>query len=119
MAEKKEAPGFMVYREAAIMLALIPSEDAAAAIKAACDYFVRGMEPQSLNGYSEHVFAVLREGIDRSTKNYQDRAAKNREKANKRWMDATALQNECHGNATAMPQQCYGITTAMPWQCKL
>ena len=109
MAEKKDAPGFMVYREAAIMLALIPPEDAAAAIKAACDYFVRGTEPQSLDGYSAHVYETLREGIDRSAKKYQDKAEQNRKSAEKRWQcerNANALQTQCQGNANAMQTQC-------------
>ena len=106
MAEKKDAPGFMVYREAAIMLALIPPEDAAAAIKAACDYFVRGMEPQSLDGYSAHVYETLREGIDRGAKKYQAKSEQNRKSAEKRWKDANAMQTQCECNANAMQTQC-------------
>ncbi len=118
MAEKKEAPGFVVYREAAIMLALIPAEDAAAAIKAACDYFVRGMEPQSLDGYSVHVYETLREGIDRSTKKYQAKSEQNRKSAEKRWQDANAMPTQCECNANAMQTQCERNANALPTQCE-
>lgn len=34
MEQKKEMPGYMTYREAAIMFSLMPDEEAAKAIKA-------------------------------------------------------------------------------------
>lgn len=119
MAEKRETPGFVIYREAAIMLALMPAEDAAAAIKAACDYFLRGTEPPELDGFAAHVYETLQEGIARSEKKYIEKSERNRKKAENRWKkaDADALPQQCDGNAAAMQQQCNGNATALPQQC--
>ena len=40
-----EAPGYMTYREAAIMFSLMPESDAAKAIKATVNYYLYGHIP--------------------------------------------------------------------------
>lgn len=42
---RSEAPGYMTYREAAIMFSLMQPSDAAKAIKATVDYYLYGTVP--------------------------------------------------------------------------
>ena len=47
-----EAPGYMTYREAALMFSLMPESDAAKAIKATVNYYLYGQMPSWLDGVS-------------------------------------------------------------------
>ena len=67
---KKDTPGFMLYREAAIMLSLLPDEAAGQVIKAAAFYFLRGTAPNDIEETASQVFEVLQESIDRCNDKY-------------------------------------------------
>lgn len=67
---KKDTPGFMIYREAAIMLSLLPDEAAGQVIKAAAFYFLRGTAPNDIEETASQVFEVLQESIDRCNDKY-------------------------------------------------
>lgn len=82
MDRKKEMPGYMTYREAALMFSLMPDNDAAQAIKATVSYYLYG-EVAELSGVAAKVFEIMRADIDRGKEKYQeicDRNAKNGQK---------------------------------------
>ena len=60
---KHEAPGFMTYREAAIMFSLMPECDAAKAIKATCDYYLYRTLPTNLTDTAKQVFKIMQADI--------------------------------------------------------
>lgn len=77
---KRMAPGFMTYREAAIMFSLMPEIDAAKAIKATCCYYLYGVLPDDIAGSAAQVFEIMRADIDRNNEKYLkicERNAKN------------------------------------------
>lgn len=78
MAEKKAtAPGYMTYREAALMFSLMPEQDAATAIKATVNYYLYGTEAK-LNGIAAQVFDIMRADIDRNNEKYRKTVERNR-----------------------------------------
>ena len=84
MDQLKEAPGYMTYREAAIMFSLMPDEDAARAIKATVDYFLFG-KVTDLSGVAGKVFEIMRADIDRNNEKYQKIVERNKANIEKRW----------------------------------
>ena len=74
---KKEIPGFMIYREAAIMLSLLSDEAAGQVIKAAAFYFLRGVVPNDIEETASQVLEVLQESIDRCNDKYGRILARN------------------------------------------
>lgn len=62
--DNKEVPGFMTWREAAIMYSLMPDEEASKVIKATANYFTYGTIPE-LEGVASHVFEIMKADIDR------------------------------------------------------
>lgn len=86
MAEKnRSAPGFMIYREAAIMFSLMPESDAAKAIKATCNYYLYRATPENLTGAAAQVFEIMRADIDRNNEKYNAISQRNQENIRKRW----------------------------------
>ena len=83
-----EAPGYMTYREAALMFSLMPESDAAKAIKATVNYYLYGQLPSGLDGVAEKVFQIMRADIDRNNAKYQEVCKRNAENINKRWRRA-------------------------------
>ena len=73
----KEAPGYMTYREAALMFSLMPEPDAAKAIKATVNYYLYGTETE-LDGVAGKVFEIMRADIDRGKEKYQEIVKRNR-----------------------------------------
>ena len=71
--DEKQMPGFLTYREAAIMFSLMDFDDAAAAIKATVDYFLYGTEPD-LTGPAAQVFEIQRASIDRGRESYRKKS---------------------------------------------
>ena len=67
-----EAPGYMTYREAALMFSLMPESDAAKAIKATVNYYLYGQLPSGLDGVAEKVFQIMRADIDRNNAKYRE-----------------------------------------------
>lgn len=55
LEEHNKAPGYMTYREAAIMFSLMPDTDAAAAIKATVGYYLYGVLPDEISGVAANV----------------------------------------------------------------
>lgn len=86
MNDDKTAPGFMTYREAAIMFALMGKEDAADAIKATCDYFLDGTVAE-LTGAAAKVFEIEKAAIDRGRESYRAKVDGGKAGAKKRWRD--------------------------------
>lgn len=86
MQQEKEMPGFMTYKEAALLFSILGEQEAAAAIKATCDYFLYGITPE-LTGAAAKVFEIERAAIDRGRESYQAKVNGGRAGANKRWGD--------------------------------
>lgn len=80
----KEAPGYMTYREAAIMFSLMPDDKAAQAIKATVNYYLYGTVIE-LDGVAGKVFEIMRADIDRNNEKYQKIVERNKDNINKRW----------------------------------
>lgn len=74
----KEAPGYMTYREAALMFSLMPDEEAAQAIKATVNYFLFGTVAD-LEGVAGKVFEIMRADIDRGNEKYRKICSRNEE----------------------------------------
>lgn len=77
-------PGFMTYRETALIFRLLSDEDAAQAIKAACTYYLTGKEIQ-VSEQAGEVFSVMKASIDRDFSKYQEKSEKSRKAAHKSW----------------------------------
>ncbi|MDD6090524.1 MAG: DUF6291 domain-containing protein [Clostridiales bacterium] len=84
MDNKIEAPGYMTYREAALMFSLMPEPDAAKAIKATVNYYLYGTEAE-LDGVAGQVFKIMKADIDRNNEKYQKIVERNRENIRNRW----------------------------------
>lgn len=85
---EKEAitpPGFMTYREAAIMFSLMQEPDAAKAIKATVNYYLYGTVPDDLSGPAAQVFAIMQADIDRNNTKYAGIVERNRANIKKRY----------------------------------
>lgn len=67
----KDMPGFMTYREAALIFALIDDTQAAAAIKATCNYYLTGELPE-LSGMAARVFEIEMSSINRGRKGWRE-----------------------------------------------
>ncbi len=76
MERKKEMPGYMTYREAAIMFSLMPDEEAAQAIKATVNYYLYGANAD-LQGVARKVFEIMQADIDRNNEKYQEICSRN------------------------------------------
>ena len=83
MDQLKEAPGYMTYREAAIMFSLMPEADAATAIKATVNYYLYKTMPDNLDGVAAQVFRIMRADIDRNNEKYQETCARNKNNGKK------------------------------------
>lgn len=81
--EKSVAPGFMTYREAAVIFSLIGDAEAAQAIKATVNYYLYGKEPESLDGMAQTVYNIMKADIDRNNEKYNRIAERNRENGKK------------------------------------
>ena len=77
-------PGFMIYREVAIMFTMMDESEAAAAIKAVCNYFLDGELPV-LEGAAAKLWEYQKAAIDRDKKTYQARVAGGKAGADIRW----------------------------------
>ena len=103
---KHEAPGFMTYREAAIMFSLMPEGDAARAIKATCDYYLYRTLPANLTGTAQQVFKIMKADIDRNNEKYQKIVARNKRNIEKRWEkgDTTGIPVVNKSNTNLKPE---------------
>lgn len=80
--DNKEVPGFMTWREAAIMYSLMPDKEASKAIKATVNYFLYG-KVASLEGVALEVFEIMKADIDRNNDKYHKTCERNRENGKK------------------------------------
>lgn len=103
---KHEAPGFMTYREAAIMFSLMPEGDAARAIKATCDYYLYRTLPANLTGTAQQVFKIMKADIDRNNEKYQKIVERNKRNIEKRWEkdDTTGIPVVNQSNTNLKPE---------------
>ena len=74
-----QAPGYMTYREAALIFSLMPEREAAQAIKATANYFLYGTMPEGGDGAAVQVFDIMRADNDRNNEKYQQIVARNAE----------------------------------------
>lgn len=104
--KKYEAPGFMTYREAAIMFSLMPEGDAARAIKATCDYYLYRTLPANLTGTAQQVFKIMKADIDRNNEKYKKIVERNKRNAEKRWEkdDTTGIPVVNQSNTNLKPE---------------
>ena len=104
--KKYEAPGFMTYREAAIMFSLMPEGDAARAIKATCDYYLYRTLPANLTGTAQQVFKIMKADIDRNNEKYQKIVERNKRNIEKRWEkdDTTGIPVVNQSNTNLKPE---------------
>lgn len=79
-----DPPGYMTYREAAIMFSLMPEPDAARAIKATVNYYLYGTDT-ALDGVAAQVFGIMKADIDRNNEKYEKIVKRNRENIKKRY----------------------------------
>lgn len=84
MADTKEMPGYMTYREAALMFTFMSDEEAAQAIKATTNYFLYGTV-EELTGRSAQVFKIMKSSIDRGRESYEGICERNRKNIQKRY----------------------------------
>ena len=91
MAEKKaEAPGYMLYKEAALMLSILGDEDAGKIIKAACKFFLSGEEPENLPDIATRlIYESIHDAIVKNASKYQKTSERNRRNIEKRYQNAT------------------------------
>lgn len=82
MDQRKEMPGYMTYREAAIMFSLMPDNEAALAIKATVNYYLYGTKA-NLEGVAGKVFEIMQADIDRNSEKYQKICSRNEENGKK------------------------------------
>lgn len=82
MSKPKQAPGYMTYREAAIMFSLMPDTEAAQAIKATVNYYLYGTVTD-LEGVAASVFEIMRADIDRNNEKYQEACVRNEKNGRK------------------------------------
>ena len=103
---KHEAPGFMTYREAAIMFSLMPESDAARAIKATCVYYLYRTLPANLTGTAQQVFKIMKADIDRNNEKYQKIVERNKRNIEKRWgkSDTTGIPVVNKSNTNLKPK---------------
>lgn len=80
--EDKQMPGFMTYREAALMFSLMGKEAAADAIVATCRYFLFDEIPE-LEGITAQVFDIQKAAIDRGRAKYEKQVEAGRSGGNK------------------------------------
>ena len=101
-----EAPGYMTYREAAIMFSLMQPDDAARAIKATVDYYLYGTVPTNLDGAAAQVFQIMHADIDRNAEKYQRTVERNRKNVQKRWEkgDTTGTRVGNQSNTNLKPK---------------
>lgn len=85
---EKEMPGYMTYREAAIMFSLMADDDAAKAIKATVNYYLYG-ECGHLDGVAGKVFEIMRADIDRGRVSYKKKCEGARKGNRERWKEQT------------------------------
>lgn len=76
MNKERQPPGFMLYREPAIMLELMPSEDLENAVRSACKYFLHGKKTE-VNGIGGEVANLLFDSIDRDRQKYTEVCERN------------------------------------------
>ena len=84
MPIEKEMPGYMTYREAALMFTFMPDEEAAQAIKATTNYFLYGTV-EELTGRAAQVFEIMKSSIDRGRENYKGICERNKKNIQKRY----------------------------------
>lgn len=84
MSEEKIMPGYMTYREAALIFSLMPDEEAAKAIKATVRYYLKG-ELTELTGTAAEVFDIMRSSIDRGQETYRKKSEAGKKGNEIRW----------------------------------
>ena len=83
-----EMPGFITYREAALIFSLMSDEEAAQAIKATVNYFLYD-EFTPLAGAAQKAFDVMRASIDEGREKYLKQVEAGKRGAAKRYGSAT------------------------------
>lgn len=83
----KQMPAFMVFRETALMLKLMPDEQAGQIVKAAVRCFLHG-EVAELSGDCAEVLQTAMDGVDKSRMYYEKKSDAGAKGAAARWHKA-------------------------------
>lgn len=76
-------PGFMTYREVALIYASLDDEAAGKVIKAVCDFFCFGTRDSSFEGRAQHIYETMISAIDKDQDSYNSRCLANAENGKK------------------------------------
>ena len=76
-------PGFMTYREIALIYASLNDEEAGRVIKAVCEFFCFGTMANGFEGRAQHIYDAMVSGIDRDQSAYLVRCITNAENGRK------------------------------------
>lgn len=79
-----DMPGFMTYKEAALMFTLMGKEDAAAAMQATCNYYLYGEVPD-LTGAVKKAFEIEKAAIDKGREAYKKKVEGGYKGSASRW----------------------------------
>ena len=79
-----DMPGYMTYREAALIFSLMPDNEAAQAIKATVNYYLHGEMPE-LSGTPAQVFEIMRASIDRGKVTWRKKSEAGKKGNDVRW----------------------------------
>lgn len=76
-------PGFMTYREIALIYASLDDETAGKVIKAVCDFFCFGIETDKFEGRALHIYETMISSISKDQTSYKNRCMANAENGKK------------------------------------
>lgn len=77
--ENREMPGFMTYREIALIYTAIDDETAGKVIKAVCDYFWFRKKETCFTDKAKYIYDMMVSSIDRGQESYNATCVKNAE----------------------------------------
>jgi len=82
--EDKQMPGFMTFREGAVIYTILPDEDAGRLVKAAAVYYLNGTEPD-LPEQLRSAFTVMQSGVEHGRESWEKRRMHGKRAAEARW----------------------------------
>jgi len=91
--ENKIMPGFMIYREAALLIGYLKKNEAGELIQAAVSYYLTGEVPV-LRPNLQQLFLLLRENIDKGHDAWEKKREAGRKGNEKRWGRASEETEE-------------------------
>lgn len=80
---KHTMPGFMTYREIALIYAALDDETAGKVIKAVCEYYCFGLETEGFDGRAAHIYETMVTKMDSDQSKYDNKCKANAENGKK------------------------------------